>query len=171
MGINEGGYLPCSHTSAAMPTSATADQPVTMAVTIHDMAQKTAALSISFSESRGDTNMVIRTWNAAGQIAEMHVFGALDVVVHVDPGPEAGVVNPEPTAIVDVTVPHPMAGSRDAADHAMRAIRMWSDFVSEFTSDIQPLTSLGLDYSGADMSDCVMTHFGSMVVKKGIAVE
>ncbi len=81
------------------------------------------------------------------------MFGALDVVVHMDSEPEAGVVNLEPTAIVDVAIPDPMAGSRNTADRAMRAIRMWSDFVSEFISDIQPLTFLGLDYSGADMSD------------------
>ena len=171
MGINEGGCLPCPHTSAAMPTSVTVDQPVTMGVTMHDLPQRTATLSTSFSESMGDASMVIRAWNAAGQIAEVHVFGTLEVMVRVDPEPEAGIVNPEPTAIVDAAVPDPMAGSRDATDHAMRAIRMWSDFVPESTSGIQPLTSLGLDYPGADMSDCVMTHLGSVVVQEWIAVE
>ena len=44
-----------------------------------DPSIKTATLTVSFSEGMGETNMVVRTWNADGQITEVRVFDALAV--------------------------------------------------------------------------------------------
>ena len=93
-----------------------------------DPSIKTATLAVSFSEGMGETNMVIRTWNADGQITEVRVFDALAVTppgqAPVDPepvlvDPEPVLVDPEPV-LVD---PEP-TGGQDTAGRDMLAIRM-----------------------------------------------
>ena len=124
--------------------------------------------------------MVIRTWNAAGQIAEVKIFDALDVrtqepepvAVDPEPGTEPNTADPEPGA-VPVTAPG-VADSQSAAgpdaDRDTLAIRMWSGFEPESISDAQLLASLGLDYPGVDIPSWVMTELGPLVAKGDITV-
>ena len=122
--------------------------------------------------------MVIRTWNAAGQITEVKIFDALDVrtqepepvAVDPEPGTEPNTADPEPGA-VPVTAPG-VADSQSAAgpdaDRDTLAIRMWSGFEPESISDAQLLASLGLDYPGVDIPSWVMTELGPLVAKGDI---
>ena len=151
---------------------------VTISVDPDDPAKKTATVTVTFSDSMGATNMVIRTWNAAGQIAEVKIFDALDVrtqepepvAVDPEPGTEPNTADPEPGA-VPVTAPG-VADSQSAAgpdaDRDTLAIRMWSGFEPESISDAQLLASLGLDYPGVDIPSWVMTELGSLVAKGDI---
>ena len=143
-----------------------------------DPAKKTATITVTFSDSMGETNMVIRTWNAAGQITEVKIFDALDVrtqepepvAVDPEPGTEPNTADPEPGA-VPVTAPG-VADSQSAAgpdaDRDTLAIRMWSGFEPESISDAQLLASLGLDYPGMDIPSWVMTELGPLVAKGDI---
>ena len=132
-----------------------------------DPAKKTAMLNAAFAESMGTTNMVIRTWNAGGQITEVRIFGALAVMPL---APEPAVVDPElavPLAIVD---PDPPADP-NSADRVLLAVRMWSGFESESISDAQLLASLGLDYPGIDIPNWVMTELEPLVVKGSVEID
>ena len=157
------------------PNGLMQDASVTLSEDPDDPAKKTATITVTFSDSMGETNMVIRTWNAAGQIAEVKIFDALDVrtqepePVTVDPetGAEQNAVDPEPTAMLDAVDPEP-TGEPDSADRSMLAIRMWSGFEPESISDAQLLASLGLDYPGVDIPSWVMTELGPLVAKGDI---
>ena len=137
-----------------------------------DPARKTFTVTVTPSEGIGETNMVIRTWNAAGQITEVKIFDALDVrapelepkPVAVDPEPEA------PPAMID-PAPEP-AGEPDSADgSSLQAIRMWSGFEPESITDAELLEALGLDYPGADVPSWVMTELGVLVVMNLVTVD
>ena len=153
------------------------DVAMTLSEDPDDPARKTATITITFSDSMGETNMVIRTWNAAGRIAEVKIFDALDVrapepepvTVDPEPGTEPNAVDPEPVA-VPRTVPD-MADSDPDVDRSLLAIRMWSGFEPESISDIQLLASLNLDYPGADIPSWVMTELGPLASKGDITVE
>ena len=155
------------------------DVAVTMSEDPDDPAKKTATVTVTFSDGMGETNMVIRTWNAAGQIAEVKIFDALDVrtqepepaAVDPEPGMEPNSVDPEP-----VTVPETAPGAEDSgaatgqdpADRSLPAIRMWSGFEPESISDAQLLASLGLDYPGMDIPSWMMTELGPLAAKGDI---
>ena len=135
-----------------------------------DPAKKTATITVTLSESMGETNMVIRTWNAAGQITEVKIFDALDVRA---PEPEPVAVDPEPAAPPAMIDPAPEpAGEPDSADgSSLQAIRMWSGFEPESITDAELLEALGLDYPGADVPDWVMTELGVLVVMNLVTVD
>ena len=144
-----------------------------------DPDTKTATLTVTFSEGMQDTNMVIRTWNSAGQITEVRLFGALTVALMVDPEPGAGEVDPEPQEVPVDPEPEPEPEpdpepdpepAPDTTGRDLLAIRMWSGFEPESITDAQLLASLGLDYPGADIPDWVMTELGPLVVKGGVTV-
>ena len=137
-----------------------------------DPAKKTATVTVTLSESMGETNMVIRTWNAAGQITEVKIFDALDVRAP-EPEPEPAAVDPEPEAPLNVIDPAPEpAGEPDSADgSSLQAIRMWSGFEPESITDAELLEALGLDYPGADVPDWVMTELGVLVVMNLVTVD
>ena len=163
------------------PNGLMQDASVTMSEDPDDPAKKTATVTVTFSDSMGETNMVIRTWNAAGQIAEVKIFDALDVrtqepepaAVDPEPGTEPNTADPEPGA-VPVTAPG-VADSQPAAgpdaDRDTLAIRMWSGFEPESISDAQLLASLGLDYPGVDIPSWVMTELGVLAAGGDITVE
>ena len=134
-----------------------------------DPDTKTATLTVTFSEEMQDTNMVIRTWNSAGQITEVRLFGALTVTPQVDPEPGAGEVDPEPREVPVDPDPEPEPAP-DTAGRDLLAIRMWSGFEPESITDAQLLASLNLDYPGADIPSWVMTELGPLVVKGGVTV-
>ncbi len=141
-----------------------------------DPDTKTATLTVTFSEEMQDTNMVIRTWNSAGQITEVRLFGALTVTPPVDPEPGAGEVDPEPREVPvdpeprEVPVDPEPEPAPDTAGRDLLAIRMWSGFEPESITDAQLLASLNLDYPGADIPSWVMTELGPLVVKGGVTV-
>ena len=136
-----------------------------------DPARKTATLTVTFSDSMGETNMVIRTWNAASQITEVKIFDALDVrapepepvAVDPEPGTEPVTVDPEPMVVPDMADSQPAAGQD--SDRPLLAIRMWSGFEPESMTDVDLLALLGLDYPGADIPGWVMTELGVLVSK------
>ena len=132
-----------------------------------DPAKKTATLTASFSEEMGMTNMVIRTWNSAGQLATVQIFDAIDVRAQ---EPEPVAVDPEPaeTEPEPVAVDSEPAAVDDSAERDVLAIRMWSGFEPESISDAQLLASLGLDYPGVDIPSWVMTELGPLVAKGDI---
>ena len=150
---------------------------VTISVDPDDPTKKTVTLTVSFSEGMGVTNMVVRTWNAGGQITTVQIFDALDVrapepepaMVDPEPGAEQNAVDPEPTAILDAVDPEP--ASQDSADRSLLAIRMWSGFEPESITDAQLLASLGLDYPGVDIPSWVMTELGVLVSNGEVTVE
>ena len=140
------------------------DVAVTILEDPDDPAKKTVTVTVTFSDSMGETNMVIRTWNAAGQIAEVKIFDALNVRA---PEPEPVTVDPEPTGMINAVDPEPVADD-DPAESDILAIRMWSGFEPESISDAQLLASLGLDYPGMDIPSWVMTELGPLVAKSDI---
>ena len=163
------------------PNGLMQDASVTLSEDPDDPAKKTATITVTFSDSMGETNMVIRTWNAAGQITEVKIFDALDVRTQ---EPEPAAVDPEPDAepnsadLEPVAVPVTAPGVADSqsaagpdADRDTLAIRMWSGFEPESISDAQLLASLGLDYPGVDIPSWVMTELGPLVAKDDITVE
>ena len=127
-------------------------------------AMKIATLTVTFSESMGETNMVIRTWNSGGQLTEVQVFGALVVTA-----PEPETVDPEPTTPPVLIDPEP-AANPDSAGRSLLAIRMWSGFEPESITDAQLLAPLGLDYPGMDIPGWVMTELGPLVAKGDVTV-
>ena len=70
------------------------------------------------------------------------------------------------TAAVD---PEPAADD-DSTGNDILAIRMWSGFERESISDAQLLTSMGLNYPGADIPSWVMTELGPLATKGDIMV-
>ena len=114
--------------------------------------------------------MAIRTWNAAGQLAEVQIFDAIDVraqepePVAVDPEPAEA--EPEPVAVD----PEPAAVD-DSAERDVLAIRMWSGFEPKSISDAQLLASLGLDYPGADIPSWVMTELGTLAARGDVSID
>ena len=149
------------------------DAVITLSEDPDDPAIKTFTITVVLSEGMGQTNLVIRTWNAAGQLAEVRVFDAVAVTA---PGvdPEPGAVDPEPTGMIDVVDPEPEPESSTDQDTAVRdllAIRMWSGFEPESISDAQLLESLGLDYPGADIPSWVMTELGPLAAKNLITID
>ena len=163
------------------------DAVITLSEDPDDPAIKTFTITVVLSEGMGQTNLVIRTWNAAGQLAEVRVFDAVAVTapgvdpepgaVDPEPGtvdPEPGVTDPEPTGMIDAVDPEPEPGSPTDQDTAVRdllAIRMWSGFEPESITDAQLLESLGLDYPGADIPSWVMTELGPLAAKNLITID
>ena len=156
------------------------DVAVTMSEDPDDPAKKTATVTVTFSDGMGETNMVIRTWNAAGQITEVKIFDALDVrtqepepvAVDPEPGTEPNTADPEPGAVpvTALGVADSQSAAGPDADRDTLAIRMWSGFEPESISDAQLLASLGLDYPGVDIPSWVMTELGPLVAKGDITV-
>ena len=142
-----------------------------------DPASKTVTLTVTFTESIGDTNMVMRTWNTDRQSTEVRIFDALAVQSPDAADPEPDVVDPEPDAadpepvavVPDTADPEPITYS-DTAEHQMLVIRMWSGFEPESLTDEQLLHELGLDYLEADIPDWMMTELGVMVAKGDVTV-
>ena len=138
-----------------------------------DPARKTFTLAVSFSDSMGETNMVIRTWNAAGKITEVRIFDAIAVtppgVVDPEPGAEPEAVDPEPVAPSVLTDPEPVGDAN--AVRSLLAVRMWSGFEPESITDAEMLALLGLDHPEADIPTWVMTNLGVLVAKGDVTVE
>ena len=143
-----------------------------------DPASKTVTLVVTFTESIGNTNMVMRTWNTDRQSTEVRIFDALAVQGPDAADPEPDVVDPEP----DAADPEPVAVTPDTADsepiaysdtaeHQMLVIRMWSGFEPEALTDDQLLHELGLDYREADIPDWMMTELGVMVSKGDVTAD
>ena len=154
------------------------DAVITLSEDPDDPAIKTFTITVILSEGMGQTNLVIRTWNAAGQLAEVRVFDAVAVTapgVDPEPGvtdPEPGVTDPEPTGMIDVVDPEPESSTdQDPAGRDLLAIRMWSGFEPESITDAQLLAVLGLDYPGADIPSWVMTELGVLVSNGEVTVE
>ncbi len=142
-------------------------QSVTMTVLADpsDPAVKVATLTATFSEGMGESNMVVRTWNAGGQITQVRVFDAIAVTP-----PVQETVDPEPTDLPVLIDPEP-TGDSDSATSSLLAIRMWSGFEPESMTDSQLLASLGLDYPGADIPSWVMTELGVLVANGDVTVD
>ena len=157
------------------PGGLLSDLSMTISENPDNPSKKTVTLTVTFTESMGTTNMLMRTWNTDRQSTEVRIFDALAVISPnaADPepdivDPEPDTVDPEPTAVVpDAADPEPVAYS-DTAEHEMLVIRMWSGFEPESLTDDQLLHALGLDYRGDDIPGWVMTELGPLVVKKGI---
>ena len=148
------------------------DVAITLSEDPEDPARKTATITVTPSEGIGETNMVIRTRNAAGQITEVKIFDALDVRAP-EPEQEPAAVDPEPGAPLNVIDPAPEpAGEPEPADgSSLPAIRMWSGFEPESITDAELLEALGLDYPGADVPDWVMTELGPLAARGDITVD
>ena len=140
------------------------DITITISEDPDDPTKKTFTVTVTLSEGMGKTNMAIRMWNAAGQLAEVKIFDALDVRA---PEPEPVTVDPEPTEMVNAVDPEPTADD-DSAGSNILAIRMWSGFEPESITDAQLLASLDLDYPGMDIPSWVMTELGPLVTKGGV---
>ena len=159
------------------PNGLMRDASITMSTDPDDPAKKTATITVTFSEGMGDTNMVIRTWNVAGQLTEVQIFDALavappepePVMMDPEPGAEQNAVDPEPGTVPDAADSEPAADSSD--DRALLAIRMWSGFEPESITDAQLLALLGLDYPGVNIPNWVMTELGPLVAKERITVD
>ena len=145
------------------------DITVTLSEDPDDPAKKTFTITVTLSDGMGQTNMAIRTWNAAGQLTTVQIFDALDVRAQ---EPEPVVVDPEPAEAEPEPVavdPEPAAVD-DPAERDVLAIRMWSGFEPESISDAQLLASLDLDYPGADIPSWVMTELGPLASKGEITI-
>ena len=160
------------------PGGLLSDLSMTISENPDNPSKKTVTLTVTFTESMGTTNMLMRTWNTDRQSTEVRIFDALAVISPdaADPepdiaDPEPGMPDPEPAAVVpDAADPEPVAYS-NTAEHEMLVIRMWSGFEPESLTDDQLLHALNLNYRGADIPDWVMTELGPLVVKKGITLE
>ena len=153
------------------------DTSITISGDPDNPSKKIVTLTSTFTESMGNTNMVIRTWNTDRQSSEVRIFNALAVVVPDAADPEPDAADPEPDTVDSEHVlipgtadPDPAADSETAGHHTL-AIRMWSGFEPESITDDQLLDSLGLDYRGANIPDWVMTELGPLVVKKWITLD
>ena len=150
-----------------------------------DPTKRVFTLTVTFSESMGATNMVIRTWNTDRQSAEVRVLNALVVMppdradpepglADPEPGladPEPGLADPEPTEMLDAAADPEPVEYRDPDGRGMLAVRMWSGFEPESITDTELLHALGLDYPEADIPDWVMTKLGPLVVKGHVTVD
>ena len=135
-----------------------------------DPASKTVTLTVTFTESIGNTNMVMRTWNTDRQSTEVRIFDALAVQSPDAADPEPDAADPEPVAVVpDTADPEPITYS-DTAEHQMLVIRMWSGFEPESLTDDQLLHELGLDYREADIPDWMMTELGVLAANGDVTV-
>ena len=159
------------------PNGLMRDASITMSTDPDDPAKKTATITVTFSEGMGDTNMVIRAWNVAGQLTEVQIFDALavappepePVIMDPEPGAEQDAVDPEPGTVPDAADSGPAADSSD--DRALLAIRMWSGFEPESITDAQLLALLGLDYPGVNIPNWVMAELGPLAAKERITVD
>ena len=138
--------------------------------------RKTVRITIEFAEPMGPTNMVAYMWNTDRKAAFLKIINALEVVT--SPEPEMQAADPEPVQPDDQMPADPEPVSYDILGpddydeaQALHIIRMWSGFESEFITDEQMLTSLGLDYPDADIPDWVMTQLGVLAAKGDVTVE
>ena len=140
-------------------------------------AMKVATLTATLSEGMGKTNMVIRTWNTAGQITEVRV---LDAIAVTPPGAGQAAVDPEPVAPLEplplpsqpaaAVDPEPTADGGSAARDVL-AIRMWSGFEPESVTGAELLELLKIDYPGAGIPSWVMTELGPLAAKEWITAD
>ncbi len=161
-------------TNIVDPQNLLSDASLTVSTDPDDSTEKTVTLDITFADAIGNTNMVIRTWNADHKSSIVIIVDALNVIpVEVDPEPQVTVVDPEPRL---PAVPSPELGTETFADdfdydRALLVLRMWSGFESEIADDGQLLAVMGLSYLGADIPAWVMTDLAPLVVKELITLD
>ena len=170
-------------TNIVDPQNLLSDASLTISPDPDDSTEKTVTLGITFAEVIGDTNMVIRTWNADRQSSIVIIVDALNVIsLEVDPEPQVAGVDPEPQVTgVDPepqvpAVPNPEPGTETFADdfdydRALFVLRMWSGFESEIADDNQLLAVMGLTHMGTDIPAWVMTDLAPLVVKELITLD
>ena len=141
--------------------------------------KKIIRITIEFDDAMGLSNMVAYMWNTDRKATFIKIIDALEVTAAaaVLPEPEMQAADPEPVQPDDQMPADPEPVSYDILGpddydeaQALHIIRMWSGFESEFITDEQMLTSLGLDYPDADIPDWVMTQLGVLAAKGDVTV-
>ena len=161
-------------TNIVDPHNLFSDASITISTDPDDSTEKTVTLDITFAEAIGNTNMVIRTWNADHESSIVIIVDALNVIpMEVDPEPQVTEVDPEPQL---PAVPNPEPETETFADdfdydRALFVLRMWSGFESEIADDNQLLTVMGLTHMGTDIPAWVMTDLAPLVVKELITID
>ena len=161
-------------TNITDPQDLLSDASLTVSTDPDDSTEKTVTLDITFAEPIGNTNMVIRTWNADNESSIVIIVDALNVIpMEVDPEPQVTEVDPEPQV---PAVPNPEPETETFADdfdydRALFVLRMWSGFESEIADDNQLLTVMGLTHMGTDIPAWVMTDLAPLVVKELITLD
>ncbi len=161
-------------TNITDPQDLLSDASLTVSTDPDDSTEKTVTLDITFAEPIGNTNMVIRTWNADNESSIVIIVDALNVIpMEVDPEPQVTEVDPEPQL---PAVPNPEPETETFADdfdydRALFVLRMWSGFESEIADDNQLLTVMGLTHMGTDIPAWVMTDLAPLVVKELITLD
>ncbi len=179
-------------TNIVDPHNLFSDASITISTDPDDRNKKTVTLDITFADAIGNTNMVIRTWNADQKSSIVIITDVLNVihlqvgpepqVTGVDPEPQVTGVDPEPQVTgVDPepqlpAVPNPELGTETFADdfdydRALLVLRMWSGFESEIADDNQLLAVMGLTHMGTDIPAWVMTDLAPLVVKGLITLD
>ena len=84
-------------TNIVDPHNLFSDASITISADPDDRNKKTVALDITFADAIGNTNMVIRTWNADQKSSIVIITDVLNVIhLQVDPEPQVTGVDPEP---------------------------------------------------------------------------
>ena len=173
-------------TNIVDPHNLFSDASITISADPDDRNKKTVALDITFADAIGNTNMVIRTWNADRQSSIVIIVDALNIIpskvdpepqatTEADPEPQVAEANPEPRSPAAVPDnPEPVIETFDDDsdyDRALLVLRMWSGFESEVADDGQLLDVMGLTHMGADIPAWVMTDLAPLVVKGLITLD
>ena len=162
-------------TNIVDPQNLLSDASLTVSTDPDDSTEKTVTLDITFAEAIGNTNMVVRTWNADQKSSIIIITDVLNVIhLEVDPEPQV-TTETDPESQLP-TVPNPEPGTETFADdfdydRALLVLRMWSGFESEIADDNQLLAVMGLTHMGTDIPAWVMTDLAPLVVKELITLD
>ena len=115
---------------------------------------------VTFNETMGSTNMVVRTWNSGSSTMLAHMIDAITVI----PAANATVT----TNSTALTVPAPDPGTSEA--EMLQTIRMWAGFDSTPATDTELLEALNLPQDG-EIPSWVKPNLGRMVALGYIAVD
>ena len=181
-------------TNIVDPNNLLSDASLVISPDPDDYTKKTVTLDITFAEAIGNTNMVVRTWNADRQSSIVIIVNALHIipskvdpepratteadsepqVAEADPEPQVAEADPEPRSSTIPDNPEPVIETfDDDSDHgrALYVLRAWSGFESEVADDGQLLDVMGLSHLGADIPAWVMTDLAPLVVKERITMD
>ncbi len=115
---------------------------------------------VTFNETMGSTNMVVRTWNSGSSTMLAHMIDAITVI----PAANATAT----TNSTDSIIPTPTPGTSEA--EMLQTIRMWAGFDSTPATDTELLEALNLPQDG-EIPSWVKPNLGRMVALGYITVD
>ena len=115
---------------------------------------------VTFNETMGSTNMVVRTWNSGSSTMLAHMIDAITVI----PAANATATTNSTDSIISTPTP----GTSEA--EMLQTIRMWAGFDSTPATDTELLEALNLPQDG-EIPSWVKPNLGRMVSLGHITVD